>query len=448
MIKRILFSLFAITMVLVSCQDDDTFTTDRQALLSFSVDTVKLDTVFSTIGSSTYSLWVYNNSSNGIRIKRAFLRKGNQTGYRVNVDGSFLDNLRGSSVSDLEVRKGDSLRVFVELTAPENQKSVAQLLSDDLVFLLESGVEQSVNLRGFSWDAQLVSNLNVTSDTLICSAKPIVVYGGITVSEGKTLTIKNTQFYFHDKAGIDVYGTLKIDSVLMRGDRLDHMFAYLPYDRVSGQWEGIHIYSSSEGNNIKNSELHSAMYGILCDSARLASGHQRLYMERSVVHNCKGNGLELRHAYVGIKKCQISNMLGSCLLAYGGAVILDSCTIAQFYPFSAQRNVALQIYNKYNNAPYPLEQFSVSNSIITGYANDEILGTQEVDSIAFNYLFKESLLRTPMVENDTVHYQNIRWEKPSDEVSGKNHFVLFDDVNFIYDFHLKEDSPAKGLGCY
>ena len=448
MMKRILFFLFTITLLCLSCQDDDSFTTSRNARLTFSSDTIKLDTVFSSVGSATYSFWVYNNNSDGVRISQAFLRKGNQTGYRVNVDGTFLDNARGSSVSDLELRKGDSLRVFVELTAPENLQSLVQLITDDIVFALESGVEQSVNLRGYAWDALSVKDLKVTNDSTIQSSKPIVVYGGITIGEGATLKILNTQLYFHDKAGINVYGTLKTDSVLMRGDRLDHMFAYLPYDRVSGQWEGIHLYGSSEGNELKNTELRSAMYGVICDSAKLSSQNQRLYMENSIVHNCKGNGLELYNTYAGIKKCQLSNMLGSCVLVYGGAVIMDSCTIAQFYPFSAQRNVALQIYNKFNNAPYPLEQFQMTNSILTGYANDEILGKQESEDAAFNYLFINTLLRTPQVENDTVHYKQILWEKPSDEISGKKHFVLVDETNFIYDFHLKEESPAKGLGCY
>ena len=90
----------------------------------------------------------------------------------------------------------------------------------------------------------------------------------------------------------------------------------------------------------------------------------------------------------------------------------------------------------------------MTNSILTGYANDEILGKQESEDAAFNYLFINTLLRTPQVENDTVHYKQILWEKPSDEISGKKHFVLVDETNFIYDFHLKEESPAKGLGCY
>lgn len=78
-----------------------------------------MDTIFSTVGSRTYDFWVYNRSRDGVRLKSVRLRKGNQTGFRVNVDGSYLDNTFGSVVNNLEVRKDDSIRVFVELTSPE-----------------------------------------------------------------------------------------------------------------------------------------------------------------------------------------------------------------------------------------------------------------------------------------------------------------------------------------
>ena len=56
---------------IVSCDDSDSFTTDRASLLSFSTDTVKFDTVISTIGSSTRQLMVYNYNPDGIRIVTA-----------------------------------------------------------------------------------------------------------------------------------------------------------------------------------------------------------------------------------------------------------------------------------------------------------------------------------------------------------------------------------------
>lgn len=132
-----------------ACSDNDSFTTSSTALLSFSADSVKMDTIFSTVGSRTYDFWVYNHSRDGIRLQSVRLRNGNQTGFRVNVDGSYLDNALGSIVTDLEVRKNDSIRVFVELTAPTNQQLTPQMIEDDLIFRLESGVEQKVCLQGW-----------------------------------------------------------------------------------------------------------------------------------------------------------------------------------------------------------------------------------------------------------------------------------------------------------
>ena len=313
MIRRI-FLFLAIVTAFVACSDDDSFTTSTTARLSFSVDSVKMDTVFSTVGSRTYSFWVYNNARDGIRLLNVRLRQGNQTGFRVNVDGAYLDNTTGSVVNDLEVRKNDSIRVFVELTAPESGKLEPQLIEDELIFKLESGVEQRVVLQGHSWDALFLRDVVVKSDSVIESRRPVVVYGGLRVDSAATLTIRNTTLYFHDGAGIDVYGRLLTDSVVMRGDRLDHMFDYLPYDRVSGQWGnegGIIFYRSSTANVLRRTEIRNAgLYGIKCDSAAYDANVLRLDMEQCIIHNCAGNGMSSFHSNIRLHRCQFSNSQG------------------------------------------------------------------------------------------------------------------------------------------
>ena len=192
--KRIFFIL-TIAVFLAACSDNDSFTTSPSARLTFSVDTVKMDTIFSSVGSSTYSFWVYNYAGDGIRISNVRLKKGNQTGFRVNVDGSYLDNSLGSVASDLEVRKGDSIRVFVELTAPVGKDQLARLVTDNLVFALESGVEQQVVLQAFAWDAEMWHDKVFTTSTLISSSRPIIVYGSVKIEKDVTLTIRNTSSF-------------------------------------------------------------------------------------------------------------------------------------------------------------------------------------------------------------------------------------------------------------
>ena len=166
--KRIFY--FLILLMVVACKDDDSFSASSSLKLSFSVDTLKLDTVFGRTPSSTYSFWVYNRHDDGIRLQIVRLRRGNQSGYRVNVDGIYLDNANGAQTNDVEIRKKDSVLVFVELTAPEVYKDTPTLLEDDLLFLLESGTEQKVLLQAWAWDAIKLYSPVIEKDSVIARA--------------------------------------------------------------------------------------------------------------------------------------------------------------------------------------------------------------------------------------------------------------------------------------
>ena len=457
--KRLTFYLMTIVAALTACSDNDSFTTNPSAILTFSTDTVKMDTVFTNIGSATYTFWVFNRSGDGLRLSSVRLKNGNQTGFRVNVDGSYLDNLYGSVVTDLEVRKGDSIRVFVELTAPETRQLEPQKMGDDLVFQLESGTTQTVRLEAWAWDAIKLSNLVVSRDTTIESEVPVILYGeGIRVDSGAVLNLRNTTLYFHDQAGIDVYGSLVAEKTVMRGDRLDHMFDYLPYDRVSGQWRGLWFAPSSKANTITDSEIRNACDAVvLSDSCMLDTLQQRLTMTRCVVHNSKGYGVLAFNSNVGLYHCQLTNTLGDCVAVYGGKADIDHCTMAQFYPFSANRGAALRFGDICNEIYYPWFRISCVHSIVTGYESDVVyleraeprqITISEPAKAVFSYFFEDCLLRTPEVDNDTISFRAIQWETPEDSIQGKDHFVNIDEKNLYYDFHLDSLSTAQGKGCY
>lgn len=443
MMKRIFYFLL-IVLGYVACNDDDSFSTSQADLLTFTADTLKMDTVFSNVGSTTYTFWVYNNNDHGIRLNSVRLKNGNQTGFRVNVDGSYLDNALGAIITDLEVRKGDSLRVFVELTSPETNQLEPQVVADDLLFLLESGVEQRVRLQAYVWDAEKLTDLVVSRDTTIDTRIPIIIYGrGLRVDSGAVLTLRGTTLYFHDGAGIDVYGQLRTEDCVFRGDRLDHMFDYLPYDRVSGQWRGLWFAPSSTGNTLRRTEIRNAMTAVcLSDSAESDDTQLRLQMSHCIVHNAKGHGIVSYHSNLALNYCQLTNTLGDCLAVYGGRCIVDHCTLAQFYPFSADRGAALRFVANGDVT------FVCLNSIVTGYAEDVVMGEQPDTTAVYEYMFSDCLLRTPKIENDTIGFRNIIWETSKDSIQGKHHFVNIDEENLYYDFHLDSLSTALGKGCY
>ena len=406
--KRIFYFL-TIVALLVACSDDDNFSSGSGLRLTFSTDTLKMDTVFSKTPSATYTFWVHNDNDDGIRLQSVRLGKKNQTGFRVNVDGSYLDNAFGSQVSDLEVRRGDSILVFVELTSTETAQMEPKLIEDDLIFQLESGVEQKVNLRAWSWDAVKMYDLVIEGEQTIESATPIIIYGGITVPEGRRLNLLNSTLYFHDGAGIECYGDLIIQNCVLRGDRLDRMFDYLPYDRVSGQWKGIHLYESSMICRLSNTEIRNAENALVLDSAAIDEENVRLGMGNCIIHNAEGYGLKAVN----------------------------------------ERGAALRFVNYEGVNDIPLRKLRCEGLILTGYESDVLMGGVRDTIAAFEYLFVNSLLRTPKVDTaDSVRFVNVRWETPKDSIQGKEHFKVIDEENLIYDFHLDSLSTAQGLGCY
>jgi hypothetical protein len=234
----------------------------------------------------------------------------------------------------------------------------------------------------------------------------------------------------------------------MRGDRLDHMFDYLPYDRVSGQWGkdgGVVFRSSSTRNVLRNTEIRNAgKYGICCDSTAYTENVRRLDMDHCIVHNCKGAGVVSYNANIRLRYCQLSNTQGDCLAVYGGKADVNRCTFAQFYPFVGGRGAALRFSNI-----LPLYGMNCDSSIVTGYDEDVVMGVV-VDTLkTYNFQFSNTLLRTPYEEGvDTLLFRNVKWESPKDSIQGKKHFKLIDEDNLKYDFHLDSISPVQGWGCY
>ncbi len=438
-----LLTLALLLGLLAACTDDDSFTTSPANRLTFSTDTLRLDTTFSNVPTPTKSFWVYNRSGDGIRLSTVRLEHGNQSGFRVNVDGVYLGQSGGFQTNEVEVRKDDSIRVFVELTSAYNHQDTPQLVTDDLVFTLESGVEQRVNLNAYSWDAVLLDGLDVSRDTTLQSERPVVVYRGITVDSAATLTIgPGTTLYFHEDAGISVNGRLRTlgqpgREVTLRGDRIDHMFDYLPYDRTPGQWQGVSFGAGSYDNEMTYTDLHSAYDGIVCDSAT-DSTRLKLALAQVTVHNCQGYGLVATNCKITAHNTLISNALRDCLCLRGGTVELNHCTLAQFYPFDASRMAAIRFAN---DTPLHL---SVANSLITGYADDVLMGERNDTTLAFDYRFDHCIIRTPEVTTaDSACFTQVLFEDVADTTRfGDKHFRLIDTDNLRYDFRLDSISPA------
>jgi hypothetical protein len=449
--------LFFLLLFCVSCNDDDTFTTSPSNVLSMPFDTLKMDTVFAKIPAASKDFWIYNHSGDGIRCASVRLQKGNQSGFRVNVDGIYLGERTGYQTSDVEVRKNDSIRVFVELTSPDNGSELYKDIDDKLIFRLESGVEQVITLNAFAWKADMVRNLEIKNDTTIdttVSGRALVVYGGIKVNPEATLTLApGTTIYFHDDAGIDVMGKLICKgtaekSVTLRGDRLDNILGDIPYDVLSGRWQGIHFATSSYDNIIEYTDMHGGKDAIVCDSSDVT--RKKLTVNSSTIHNFRGYGLALTNSNAYVANTQISNTYNDCVYVCGGELTMIHNTIAQFYPFSRQGDtIALRYANINEDKLYPLTNLEVKNCIITGWAEDALL-KENSDSVAFNYHFYNSLIRMSELKDSVSakYFEGVIRDNEKDTTLCYSH-KNFKNVNphtedYLFDFHLDSLSKANG----
>ena len=136
--------LFAAHGVFVSCDDNEDFTTSPSAKLTFPADTLRLDTALTVVSSPTYSFTVHNRTSKGIRITNVALANPESSGFRVNVDGTFINDDYDYAI---EVRSHDSIAVWVDITPRFQDSDDPVLVTDRLMFTLESGVVQQVVLQ-------------------------------------------------------------------------------------------------------------------------------------------------------------------------------------------------------------------------------------------------------------------------------------------------------------
>ena len=405
--------LFTLSVLFYACSDYDSYSNDSSFRLEFSDDTVRFDTLISTISSPTKTLYVFNNNSNGIRISNVRLLKGSESLFRVNVDGEYL--VQGSG-DDYLIRKKDSILVRIEVTMPENGTTDTVSYSDELLFTLENGAQQRVLLTAGSFDAYIIHGMIIDTDITLKTDKPYLIYDSLVVANGATLNLlSGTTLLMHDSTSVEIYGQINAmgtieKPVVFRGARTDRMFDYLFYDNMPSRWKGITIHKGSFNNYFVNCDLHSGRWGIRVDSTSL--DRLALTMQNCIIHNVGGDGLNLVNCNAEFYNSQISNTLGHCVNIFGGAYSFCHCTVAQYYPLSSNRGHALFVANvdDIQLRHHELRYVRFLNSVITGLAEDVMFSNLSKDYKDYsNYFFQNCYLRTEG-ENDEDHFVSCKFE--------------------------------------
>ena len=163
--------------------------------------------------------------------------------------------------------------------------------------------------------------------------------------------------------------------------------------------------------------------------------------------------MQLNNCVSYVTNTQISNTLGHTVNINGGSHIFVYCTLAQFYPFTANRGNALHLVSTADGSAYGLlRKAYFVNCVITGYSADEIMGENiTVGDYTCDYLFHHCFINTPAVEDEEHFVGNIfdqdKKEGEGDKLVRQDNFTRFDTSNYIYDFTPKPESKIRSLAA-
>lgn len=446
--KSILSILFlpVLFITMISCQDE-LFTTNPDKVLTFSTDTLSFDTVFTTLGSTTEKLLVYNRNDRALKISSISLAGGRNSQFRLNVDGNISTD---NHFTDIEIRAKDSMYVFVQVTVDPNKLNSPVLVDDSIAFET-NGVLQKVRLEAYGQDMVLMKNKLVLNDTVLNSDKPYLIEGYLAIDSAKTLELKaGCKLYFRNNANLMVYGNLIAEGsfehpITLRGDRMDAAkFQYpVPYNYVAGQWGGVYLMWNRGKHILHHVNINSGYVGIYL-SNRDIKNLPELEITDCRIQNFIYYGLVAENANVTVGNSEISNTGSVSVYLNGGKHVFLQSTIANYYnsnparPTSRDKNPAVMIMNLYRSAPM---ESVFKNCIITGGLDNEI-------SIASRYInqykgtFINSYIRRKEAY-DLSMFQRIQWSAKNDTVFV--HPYYNDTTNVYFNFSPDSVSPVRGI---
>ena len=330
---------------------------------------------FTNIGSSTYTLKVYNRSDKNIKIPTLKLGQGDESKYRLMVDG-----IPGRVFNDIELLAKDSMFVFIETTidyseyeneettflytdriefdSGDNLQAVELVtLVQDAIFIkpdrpLPTDMKETLTINGQP-TSEVGHELATPEELHWTNKKPYVIYGYALVPNDKTLTIDaGARVHFHAESGIivDNTGIIKINGapstteemeneVIFEGDRLEPGFADVP-----GQWSGIRIFSGSEENSINHLTLKNAAVGLFV--VRIDENTVPFVnITNSQFYNCSAIGVLGRHANITGNNIVANNCgMASVALTQGGRYDFTHCTFAKYFSSFEQVPLAVKDY--------------------------------------------------------------------------------------------------------
>ncbi len=451
--QHILFILSIFLFFGYACKKEHQINPDPNLKLSFSADTVLFDTVFTSLGSATHQLRIYNKHNDDLKISSVRLVRGESSPFRVNLDGE-----SATEFNDKIIPAGDSLFSFLRVTINPNDLNSPFVVEDELEFVT-NGNTQTIKLLAWGQNANyIVADKMVTlggvpypyhivadslQTTVWTNERPYVIYGWALINSYGTLRIEaGTRIHCHQGGGILSWsdGQLIIDGtadapVVVQGDRLESY-----YNDTPGQWGQILMMDGRAGadHRVSHAIIRNGTIGLNCQSV-LKGTECALRIDNTIIENQSTAGLYSILYAVEAKNFVIANCGSANVWAFGGDYRFVHGTIANYWSANEHaNNVGMQIQNYTLDANheafyYPFNMV-MHNCIIYGKQKDEFVTNFGPDADS-TYFLDHCLVKTERFANST---------------SGFNHCLFNLEpyfANTSHDFHIDSiASPVIGTG--
>lgn len=306
----ILFLLIVVAALMPSCKKKTLLTEGGK--LRFSADTLLFDTVFTSVGSATYKIKIYNDEDQPVTLSSVRLKGGTASPFNLNVNG-----VAGNEVTNQRLAAHDSIYVYSTVTINPNDQLSPFVVEDQLVATM-NGKDFSVPVIAFGQNARYIYD-TVGTETWD-NRLPYVILKDPNVTKGSVLTIEaGTRIYVHPNSRFFVEGTLiingtKNDSVIFQSDRIDR--SYFSYWDLPGEWGGIYFTGDSKNNHLRWTIIKN---GGAATTLTFSSGNTA-YIQPAAVQVDNNPMLSSPEQGVFLENCTIQNAFGYGLLSFGGKV--------------------------------------------------------------------------------------------------------------------------------
>ena len=440
-ITTVLFTLFS-----TSCKKVRVLSVGGTIL--FSTDTLHFDTVFTSQGSFTRGLVIYNPQNEEVILSSVRLLKGTNSYFHLNVDG-----FPGNNVANLKIAPHDSIYVFATVNINPNDSLSPFFITDSLIATL-NGKEFFLPFTAYGQNAHYIISDSLSAlTTTWLTDKPYVVIHTCVVGPNATLNIpRGCRVYMHQDARFVVYNTMNIgqtpltstDSVIFQGDRLDRV--YFGYVGYPGEWCGLWFVPGSTGNIshtvLKNCGGNTAYYNYFTQPAAIrVDTAATLNMDHTIVKNSIGFGILSWQGTVIATNCLVHTTGAEALaIIQGGYDSITNCTFANYggIALTHANNGTAAILNYFNNGDGTWNPGTLNgvlrNCIVYGSLDSEIV-CDSLGGASAAFRIDHCLLKIGSIREHFVQFSN--WKYNQDP-------MFKDQANG--DFHINTGSPAIGAG--